>query len=88
MVLIISKNSDSTRSKGTGSIIGDGLVLTNAHVVLDNFGEHASRIFIYLKKDNLNDDSQRAYKKGRKEELLNLTLSWTLQFYKLNEYLG
>ena len=42
VVLIISR-TPIAQDQGTGSIIGDGLVLTNAHVVLDNFGEHASQ---------------------------------------------
>ena len=88
VVLIISKNSDNTKSKGTGSIIDDGLVLTNAHVVLDNYGEHASRIFIYLKKDNLNDDSQRAYKKGRKAKIIKFNIELDLAILQVERISG
>ena len=88
VVLIISKNSDKTRSKGTGSIIDDGLVLTNAHVVLENSGEYPSQIFVYLKKDNLNDDSQRAYKKGRRARIIKSNIELDLAILKVEQISG
>ncbi len=69
VVLIIS-NHGSAQSKGTGSVIAPGLVLTNAHVVLNEQGQAPEKLLVFLKQDNLNDDSRRIYEKGRRARIV------------------
>ncbi len=65
VVLILAIHTDGSRSKGAGSVIAPGRVLTNAHVVLDSSGRQPQRLLVFLRADNLNDDSRRVYMKGR-----------------------
>ena len=65
VVLLISRHpQSSSRFKGTGSIIGRGLVLTNAHVVLDEQERPYGRISAFLPSDNPNDHNQKFHKNG------------------------
>lgn len=58
VVLILSYNNDEgARSKGTGSIIADELILTNAHVVQDISQKTFKKIYAFLRPENLNDSS-------------------------------
>ena len=70
VVLILASHDRGGRSKGTGSVVAPGRVLTNAHVVQDASGNNSKRILVFLREDNLNDDSRRAYEKGRAARVL------------------
>ena len=71
VVLLISGHPQSSRRfKGTGSIIGHGLILTNAHVVLDEQERPYGRISAFLPSDNPNDHSQKFHKNGHKALVL------------------
>jgi len=78
VVLILASHGGAGHSKGTGSVIAPGRVLTNAHVVLDDQGRAPDRLRVYLRSDNLNDDSQRTYRKGRRAEILRSDLNLDL----------
>ena len=70
VVLILASHERGGRSKGTGSVVAPGRVLTNAHVVQDDAGNNSKRILVFLREDNLNDDSRRSYEKGRVARVL------------------
>ena len=70
VVLILASHEGGSRSKGTGTVIAPGRVLTNAHVVQDGSGRNSKRILVYLREDNLNDDARRVYEKGRTARVL------------------
>ena len=70
VVLIITKNKDGSKSKGTGSVIDSSKVITNAHVVLEGRDQMPDEILIFLSEDNFNDESQKNYKKGRSAKIL------------------
>ena len=71
VVLLICYNPEKEhRSKGAGSIIGAGYVLTNAHVVLGPDGRPLQKILVYLHSENQNDDSRRIFKNGRRARVL------------------
>ena len=70
VVLILASHERGGRSKGTGSVVAPGRVLTNAHVVQDDAGHNSKRILVFLREDNRNDDSRRSYEKGRVARVL------------------
>ena len=70
VVLILASHERGGRSKGTGSVVAPGRVLTNAHVVQDDSGNNSKRILVFLREDNRNDDSRRSYEKGRVARVL------------------
>lgn len=83
VVLIISHHG-AAQSKGTGSVIAPGLVLTNAHVVLDDQGQAPQKLLIFLKQDNLNDDSRRIYEKGRRATVVRTHQDLDLALLKVD----
>ena len=71
VVLLLSKHPGSSkRFKGTGFIIRRGLILTNAHVVLDDNNQIMGRILAFLPSENPNDDNQNNLKHGHKALVL------------------
>ena len=78
VLLLSSHPQNKYRSKGTGSIVGLGRILTNAHVVLDDRGEPFSQIRIYLHRDNANDDSIRKLNKGMNARIQRIDLNLDL----------
>ena len=71
VVLIYSSHPESsTRSKGTGFIIGRKMVLTNAHVVLDEQEHPYGSIVAFLPSDNPNDHNLNRFKQGHKALVL------------------
>ena len=84
VVLIITTNPDGTKSKGTGSVIDESKVLTNAHVVLEEGGKMPQNILIFLKKDNINDESKNKYKKGRSAKVIRFDNDLDLALLEVN----
>ena len=71
VVLLMSSNpGSSTRFKGTGFVIKRRLILTNAHVVLDDNNQPLGRIVAFLPSDNPNDDNQNRLRHGHKALIL------------------
>ena len=71
VVLLLNSNPGSSkRFKGTGFIIRRGLILTNAHVVLDDNNQIMGRILAFLPSENPNDDNQNNLKHGHKALVL------------------
>ncbi|MBF0289944.1 MAG: trypsin-like peptidase domain-containing protein [SAR324 cluster bacterium] len=71
VVLLMSFNKDnSSRSKGTGSIIKNGHVLTNAHVILDEQGKIYKNILVFLRSENLNDETGRLLENGHQAKVV------------------
>ena len=71
VVLLMSSNPGSTaRFKGTGFVIKRRLILTNAHVVLDDNNQPLERIVAFLPSDNPNDDNQNRLEHGHKALIL------------------
>ena len=71
VVLIYSSHPESsTRSKGTGFIIGRKMVLTNAHVVLDEQEHPYGSTVAFLPSDNPNDHNLNRFKQGHKALVL------------------
>ena len=71
VVLLLNSNpGSSTRFKGTGFIIKRRLILTNAHVVLDDNNQPLGRIVAFLPSDNPNDDNQNRLRHGHKALIL------------------
>jgi len=79
VVLLLSFNpGNNYHSKGTGSIISKGRVLTNAHVVLDEEGKPFSHIRVYLLHDNANDDAIRKLKHGKNGQIRQMDINLDL----------
>ena len=71
VVLLRSRHpKSSTTAVGTGFIIGKKLLLTNAHVVLDEQEQPYGHIVAYLPSDNPNDHNINRFKKGHKALVL------------------
>ena len=70
VVLIITKNKDGSKSKGTGAVIGESRVITNAHVVLEEGDQLPEKILIFLREDNINDESDKSYRRGRSGRII------------------
>lgn len=66
VVLLISMEPNSnSRSKGTGSMITDRHVLTNAHVVLGDNGRPLAKTLVFYRFENPNDGIEQNFRKGR-----------------------
>lgn len=70
VVLIITKNKDGSKSKGTGAVIGESRVITNAHVVLEEGDQLPEKLLIFLREDNINDESDKSYRRGRSGRII------------------
>jgi serine protease Do len=87
VVMIIGySNSGQRGSGGTGSIIQqDGLVLTNAHVVIEEqTGKPYSRLTIYLKPDRVTGDPKVDLSKGSKARVVAYSQPLDLALLKLD----
>jgi serine protease Do len=70
VVLLISMEPDSKdRSKGTGSMITNQHVLTNAHVVLGDNGRPLGKTLVFYSFENPNDGIEQNFRKGRQAEV-------------------
>lgn len=80
-------NSGSRGSGGTGSIIQqDGLVLTNAHVVIEEAtGRPFPRLHVYLKPDRVTGDPKVDLARGVKARVVAYSQSLDLALLKLEE---
>jgi serine protease Do len=70
VVLLVSMEPNSkTRSKGTGSMITDRHVLTNAHVVLGDSGRPMDKTLVFYSFENPNDGIEQNFRKGRQAKV-------------------
>ena len=66
VVLLVSMEPNSkSRSKGTGSMITNRHVLTNAHVVLGDNGRPLDKTLVFYSFENPNDGIEQNFRKGR-----------------------
>src|SRR5215213_4534416 len=79
-------NSGQRGSGGTGSIIQqDGLVLTNAHVVIDEpTGKPFSRLTVYLKPDHVTGETKQDLSRSGKARVLAWSQPLDLALLKLD----
>jgi len=85
-MIIGYSNSGQQGSGGTGSIIRqDGLVLTNAHVVIDEqTGKPYPRLTIYLKPDRVTGDPKADLSRGNKARVVAYSHPLDLALLKLD----
>ena len=89
VVLIIARNEGSnTKSKGTGSVVAPGYVLTNAHVVQDSDGQDFERVVIFLRADNMNDGSLSTLTGGKFGEIVAANSELDLALVKVENLEG
>ena len=91
VVLIIGySNSGHRGNGGTGSIIQqDGLVLTNAHVVIEEqTGKPYPRLTIYLKPDHVSGDAKTDLSRSAKGRVVAFSESLDLALLKLDGFPG
>ena len=91
VVMIIGySNSDQRGNGGTGSIIQqDGLVLTNAHVVIEEqTGKPYHRLTIYLKPDRVTGDRKVDLSRSGKARVVAFSQPLDLALLKLDEPSG
>ncbi|MBH0194387.1 MAG: trypsin-like serine protease [Nitrospira sp.] len=79
--------SDIRGNGGTGSIIqSDGLVLTNAHVVIEEAkGRPFPRLMVYLKPDRVTGDQRRDLSRGSNAHVVAYSQSLDLALLKMDE---
>jgi len=87
VVLLICYNPETKhRSKGAGSVIRAGYILTNAHVVLGPDGRPFQKIIVYLHSENQNDGSRRNLQNGRKAQVLKHNKALDLALLAVNQF--
>ena len=70
VVLLFSMEPNSkSRSKGTGSMITNRHVLTNAHVVLGDNGRPLDKTLVFYSFENPNDGIEQNFRKGRQAKV-------------------
>ena len=70
VVLLVSMEPNSkTRSKGTGSMITNRHVLTNAHVILGDSGRPMDKTLVFYSFENPNDGIEQNFRKGRQAKV-------------------
>ena len=70
VVLLVSMEPNSkTHSKGTGSMITNQHVLTNAHVVLGDSGRPMDKTLVFYSFENPNDGIEQNFRKGRQAKV-------------------
>lgn len=87
VVMVMGYPASGARgSGGTGSIIqSDGLVLTNAHVVIEEgTGRPFPRLMVYLKPDRVTGDQRRDLSRGIKAHTIAYSQSLDLALLKLD----
>jgi len=88
VVMVMGYPASGTHGNGgTGSIIqSDGLVLTNAHVVIEEAtGRPFPRLMVYLKPDRVTGDQRRDLSHGSKAQVLAYSQPLDLALLKLDE---
>ena len=73
VVLIIAKDERGgsvTSSKGTGSVVATGYILTNAHVISRTNGRVYDQLQIFFSADNLNDEASAKVVNGKVARLI------------------
>lgn len=86
VVLVWAAREDGVGSKGTGSIIHEkGLVLTNAHVILDKSTEKPfARIAVILFPDNINEQVPAQQYRGYPSQLVAFHKEWDLALLQID----
>src|SRR5213082_1317834 len=79
-VVLVYGEEGETGSIGTGSIIHkSGLVVTNAHVILDHATQKPfGKLFIFLKPDKVTGSNEQDLKRGYKAQWLSYNASMDL----------
>ena len=84
VVLLLSyQNPHSNRSKGTGSLIAERLVLTNAHVVLDSNETIYPHTVAYFKDESMNDAQENRLSGGIYAQVIHLDRELDLALLQL-----
>ena len=88
VVMVMGYPASGTRGNGgTGSIIqSDGLVLTNAHVVIDETTDRPfPRLMVYLKPDRVTGDQKHDLSRGIKARVVAYSQPLDLALLRLDE---
>jgi serine protease Do len=88
IVMVMGYPANSIHGNGgTGSIVqSDGLVLTNAHVVIEeSTGRPFPRLMVYLKPDRVTGDQRRDLSRGIKAQVVAYSQPLDLALLKLDE---
>lgn len=88
VVMVMGYPETGTRGNGgTGSIIqSDGLVLTNAHVIIEEAtGRPFPRLMVYLKPDRVSGDQKRDLSRGSTARVVAYSQPLDLALLKLDE---
>jgi serine protease Do len=71
VVMVYARMQQSTSSTGTGSVVSaDGLVLTNAHVVVSPNGKPSREIAVFFKPPRITGDMKRDLQKGYRAKIV------------------
>jgi serine protease Do len=85
-VVFVGAFSGDSQMAGTGSIIAaEGLVLTNAHVVLQKSGEPAPNVVIWLRPDRVTGDQKADLSRRYKATLLAFDRELDLALIRMEE---
>lgn len=84
VVLIVASSGRGSNQMGAGSVITrDGLIITNAHVILDSSRKPFRKISVYTRPEEITGDFQRDLKHRHKVEVLDYDRKLDLALLKV-----